>query len=104
MLKGFIDLVFEHQGKYYVLDWKSNHLGDDVAVYHGEALKSAMADHRYDLQYQIYALGTCTAFYEAALLTTAMNNILVVFITCSYEEWTANLNKVFSRRNQHWLT
>ncbi|MFA0569639.1 exodeoxyribonuclease V subunit beta [Vibrio gallaecicus] len=56
MLKGFIDLVFEHQGKYYVLDWKSNHLGDDVSVYHGEALKSAMADHRYDLQYQIYAL------------------------------------------------
>ncbi|PFG55503.1 DNA helicase/exodeoxyribonuclease V beta subunit [Vibrio sp. ES.051] len=56
MLKGFIDLVFEHQGKYYVLDWKSNHLGDEVAHYHGEALKSAMADHRYDLQYQIYAL------------------------------------------------
>ena len=56
MLKGFIDLVFEHQGKYYVLDWKSNHLGDDVSVYHGEALKAAMADHRYDLQYQIYAL------------------------------------------------
>ncbi|RJX74319.1 exodeoxyribonuclease V subunit beta [Vibrio sinensis] len=56
MLKGFIDLVFEHQGKYYVLDWKSNHLGDDVHYYHGEALKSAMADHRYDLQYQIYAL------------------------------------------------
>jgi exodeoxyribonuclease V beta subunit len=56
MLKGFIDLVFEHQGKYYVLDWKSNHLGDDVTNYHGEALKSAMADHRYDLQYQIYAL------------------------------------------------
>ncbi|KGY12503.1 exodeoxyribonuclease V subunit beta [Vibrio tubiashii] len=56
MLKGFIDLVFEHHGKYYVLDWKSNHLGDEVGFYHGEALKSAMADHRYDLQYQIYAL------------------------------------------------
>lgn len=56
MLKGFIDLVFEHEGKYYVLDWKSNHLGDDASAYHGEALKSAMADHRYDLQYQIYAL------------------------------------------------
>lgn len=56
MLKGFIDLVFEHQGKYYVLDWKSNHLGDDVSFYHGSALRSAMADHRYDLQYQIYAL------------------------------------------------
>lgn len=56
MLKGFIDLVFEHQGKYYVLDWKSNHLGDEVSFYHGQALKNAMADHRYDLQYQIYAL------------------------------------------------
>ncbi|MEH0758581.1 exodeoxyribonuclease V subunit beta [Vibrio sp. 16] len=56
MLKGFIDLVFEDKGKYYVLDWKSNHLGDDVSYYHGEALKAAMADHRYDLQYQIYAL------------------------------------------------
>ncbi|NOH79053.1 exodeoxyribonuclease V subunit beta [Vibrio sp. RE86] len=56
MLKGFIDLVFEHQGKYYVLDWKSNHLGDDVGYYHGQALNGAMADHRYDLQYQIYAL------------------------------------------------
>lgn len=56
MLKGFIDLVFEHQGKYYVLDWKSNHLGDEVSFYHGDALKAAMAEHRYDLQYQIYAL------------------------------------------------
>ncbi|HDY7727782.1 TPA: exodeoxyribonuclease V subunit beta [Vibrio vulnificus] len=56
MLKGFIDLVFEHQGKYYVLDWKSNHLGDAVHFYHGEALQGAMVDHRYDLQYQIYAL------------------------------------------------
>ena len=56
MLKGFIDLVFEHQGKYYVLDWKSNHLGDHIADYHGAALRQAMADHRYDLQYQIYAL------------------------------------------------
>ncbi len=56
MLKGFIDLVFEHQGKYYVLDWKSNHLGDDPSVYRGQQLVEAMRDHRYDLQYQIYAL------------------------------------------------
>ncbi|SJL82188.1 exodeoxyribonuclease V subunit beta [Vibrio palustris] len=56
MLKGFIDLVFEHEGKYYVLDWKSNHLGDDSSAYQEEALAVAMAEHRYDLQYQIYAL------------------------------------------------
>lgn len=56
MLKGFIDLVFEHQGKYYLLDWKSNHLGDEIGAYHGERLKAAMIEHRYDLQYQLYAL------------------------------------------------
>ncbi|WP_459782141.1 exodeoxyribonuclease V subunit beta [Photobacterium sp. R1] len=56
MLKGFIDLVFEHQGKYYVLDWKSNWLGDSHDAYRGEALTTAMAEHRYDLQYQLYAL------------------------------------------------
>ncbi|ORT49238.1 exodeoxyribonuclease V subunit beta [Vibrio sp. qd031] len=56
MLKGFIDLIFEHQGKYYVLDWKSNHLGNDNSDYHQQALQQAMLDHRYDMQYQIYSL------------------------------------------------
>lgn len=56
MLKGFIDLIFEHQGKYYLLDWKSNYLGNDVNAYQPQALATAMIEHRYDLQYQIYAL------------------------------------------------
>lgn len=56
MLKGFIDLVFEHQGRYYVLDWKSNYLGDQVGDYQQNALQQAMIEHRYDLQYQLYAL------------------------------------------------
>ncbi|MGF1747595.1 exodeoxyribonuclease V subunit beta [Vibrio cionasavignyae] len=56
MLKGFIDLVFEHDGKYYVLDWKSNYLGDSPEHYQQAQLKHAMIDHRYDLQYQLYAL------------------------------------------------
>jgi len=56
MLKGFIDLLFEWQGRYYVLDYKSNYLGDDVTDYGEEALKHAMLDHRYDLQYQLYTL------------------------------------------------
>lgn len=56
MLKGFIDLVFCWNGRYYVLDWKSNYLGDMPAYYTAEALSEAMADHRYDFQYQIYSL------------------------------------------------
>jgi len=56
MLMGFVDLVFEHQGKYWVLDYKSNHLGDDDAAYDPAALADAMARHRYDVQAAIYLL------------------------------------------------
>ena len=56
MLKGYIDLVFESGGRWYVLDWKSNHLGDTPADYQGERLAAAMVDHRYDLQYVLYVL------------------------------------------------
>lgn len=56
MLKGFIDLLFEHEGKYYVLDYKSNHLGMDYEDYQAEHMSLAIAEHRYDLQYQLYTL------------------------------------------------
>ena len=56
MLKGFIDLVFRWQGKYYLLDYKSNWLGDSHAAYTPEAMAQAMIGHRYDLQYQLYTL------------------------------------------------
>jgi len=56
MLKGFADLVFEHEGRYWVLDYKSNALGGSDAAYHTPALVAAMADHRYDIQGAIYML------------------------------------------------
>ncbi len=56
MLKGFIDLVFEHEGRYYVLDYKSNHLGYTAADYSQDAMRHAMIEHRYDFQYQLYTL------------------------------------------------
>lgn len=56
MLMGFADLVFEHQGKYWVLDYKSNYLGEDASAYDQDALAHAMAHHRYDVQAAIYML------------------------------------------------
>ncbi len=56
MLKGFIDLVFRHNGRYYLLDYKSNWLGENREAYTREAMASAMCTHRYDLQYQLYTL------------------------------------------------
>lgn len=55
-LKGFIDLIFCHKGRYYVADYKSNHLGFSLADYAPAALQTAMRDHRYDLQAWIYTL------------------------------------------------
>ena len=56
MLMGFADLVFEHEGRYWVLDYKSNHLGVDDAAYTAEALDQAMAHSRYEVQAALYML------------------------------------------------
>ncbi|RAH37717.1 exodeoxyribonuclease V subunit beta [Halomonas sp. SL1] len=56
MLKGFIDLVVEHEGRFYVLDWKSNHLGADDAAYTEAAMAEAVLEKRYDVQYCLYLL------------------------------------------------
>ncbi len=56
MLTGQIDLVFEHDGRYYLADYKSNHLGNRASDYRYPQLLSAMHHHLYDLQYLIYTL------------------------------------------------
>ncbi|MEH3088025.1 MAG: exodeoxyribonuclease V subunit beta, partial [Xylophilus ampelinus] len=54
MLKGFVDLAFEHGGRYYVADYKSNWLGPDDGAYGPQAMRDAVLAHRYELQYVIY--------------------------------------------------
>jgi exodeoxyribonuclease V beta subunit len=56
MLKGFMDLVFEVDGRYWVLDYKSNALGPGDAAYTKAAMAAGMAGHRYDIQGAIYML------------------------------------------------
>ena len=56
MLMGFADLVFQHGGRYWVLDYKTNHLGQDAAAYGAGALAQAMLEHRYDVQAALYLL------------------------------------------------
>lgn len=53
-LKGFIDLTFEHKGRWYIADYKSNWLGPDASYYSGERLLQALAGEHYYLQYLIY--------------------------------------------------
>ena len=56
VLKGFIDLTVCYKNKYYVVDYKSNYLGDNSVHYLGEALETAMDSHHYHLQYLLYTL------------------------------------------------
>lgn len=55
-MKGFIDLVFHWQGKFYLVDYKSNHLGDTVEEYHQARLAEVVTRAGYDLQYHIYTV------------------------------------------------
>ena len=56
IVRGSIDLVFRHNGKYYLVDYKSNFLGSTLADYNQEALKKEMLHSHYDWQYLIYTL------------------------------------------------
>lgn len=58
-VNGFIDLTFEADGKYYILDWKSNHLGDELSAYSAENIAQAMTESNYHLQYFIYTIALC---------------------------------------------
>jgi exodeoxyribonuclease V beta subunit len=52
LFTGFVDLMFEHAGRYYIADWKTNTLED----YGPEALRAAMEGSDYELQYRLYVL------------------------------------------------
>jgi exodeoxyribonuclease V beta subunit len=56
VVRGFVDLVCTHNGRYYLLDWKSNHLGNRVEDYGQEQLALAMTDNLYPLQYLLYTV------------------------------------------------
>lgn len=56
LFKGFIDLVFVHEGRYFVADYKSNYLGDEPDNYLPERIAEDIAKHRYDMQYSLYLL------------------------------------------------
>lgn len=56
MVNGVVDLVFEHQGRFYIADYKSNFLGSRFTDYSGDRLRTAVYERRYDLQYLLYTL------------------------------------------------
>ncbi|BDV41231.1 hypothetical protein GURASL_01540 [Geotalea uraniireducens] len=56
VVRGFVDLVCEWQGRYFIIDWKSNYLGSQPADYQPPQLRESMRSHRYPLQYLLYTV------------------------------------------------
>jgi exodeoxyribonuclease V beta subunit len=54
LMQGFIDLTVEADGRYWVVDYKTNRLGERAADYGRDALAHAVRHGSYDLQYLIY--------------------------------------------------
>ena len=59
IMNGKMDLFFEQSGKYYILDWKSNHLGNQTADYGATQVSEAMTANNYHLQYHLYTIALC---------------------------------------------
>ena len=55
-LKGFIDLVVQHENQFFIADYKSNFLGGHAEDYHHDRLPGVMADSNYVLQYHLYVV------------------------------------------------
>ncbi len=83
-LTGFVDLICEYGGKYYILDYKTNFLGELLDDYTSEKLVEAMQSHNYGLQYWIYTL----------VLHRHLQNLLPDY---SYEEHFGGVRYLFVR-------
>ncbi|HWB58155.1 MAG TPA: exodeoxyribonuclease V subunit beta, partial [Chthoniobacteraceae bacterium] len=55
-MRGFIDLMFRAGGRYYIVDWKSNWLGNSPANYDQPGLRANILRHYYFLQYHLYTV------------------------------------------------
>ena len=92
-LKGYIDLIFEHDGRYWVLDWKSNHLGEQPQDYAPVRLEAAMQTHGYHLQHLLYSvalhrhLGRSLAGYD---YERHFGGVLYLFVRGVRPDWRIN--------------
>ena len=55
-MKGYIDMVFYDQDRFWLVDWKSNFLGNSIEDYGQDALRHTMRKEFYILQYHLYVL------------------------------------------------
>ncbi len=81
-LTGSVDVFMRCGDKYYVLDYKSNHLGHDATAYSADALQSAVRSHDYDAQYLLYSAAVCRYMQvqDAGFTLNDFGGVLYVFL------------------------
>lgn len=82
LMKGFADLIFAWNDKYYILDWKSNYLGPSDADYTPESMERVMIESDYKLQASIYteALRRYVKLFDKRPFHTCFGGALYYFI------------------------
>lgn len=88
-LKGFIDLVFRFEGKYYLLDWKTNYLGPSKESYSFERIAQCMEESGY--------------FLQAAIYTQALRKYLKLFHPEPFEELFGGVIYFFLRGAKSYI-
>ncbi len=80
-LKGFIDMVFvDSQGRWWVLDWKSNALDIDDKGYSQEGMREEIKKHHYDLQYLLYLTALRRHLLSRGLKNPQIGGAVYVFL------------------------
>jgi ATP-dependent exoDNAse (exonuclease V) beta subunit len=81
-LKGFIDLIFRYQDRYYILDWKTNYLGPSKEDYSLDNVEKCMQQSGYFLQASIYtsALQRYLALFEKKLFSSLFGGVVYFFL------------------------
>ena len=80
ILNGIIDLTFEHDGKYYIVDWKTNWLGDSDADYTPDRIRAAMGNAGYILQSCLYAAALLQILRQRGLDYEAFGGVYYLFL------------------------
>jgi exodeoxyribonuclease V beta subunit len=80
ILNGIIDLIFEHDNKYYIVDWKTNWLGASDADYAPGRIRATMGKDGYVLQSYLYAAALLQFLRQRGKDYDAFGGVYYIFL------------------------
>lgn len=106
LMKGFIDMVFEYQNKFYLVDYKSNWLGSQQIAYRLDNLQNIIVQEHYILQYHIY----CVALHQYLQLRLPnyryeehFGGVFYLFVRGMRPEWGADYGVYYDRPEPEFI-